>query len=192
VRDKINESAIDLGREPHARVVVVADSHSKLHPKALHWIQQLHPCAILHGGDIGELGVLDELESIAPTTAVRGNVDGRASRIPDHRLIDLSRQNVAVLRVFLTHIAVYGPRLRKDVRERARENQAQLVVCGHSHVPLITSDGALSVFNPGSLGPRRFSLPITFGVIEFAGDIPTLRHIDCETGETWLPPPSTI
>jgi hypothetical protein len=45
------------------------------------------------------------------------------------------------------------------------------------------------VFNPGSVGPRRFHLPIVFGTIAIAasGAI-TLAHVDCETGAAWLPP----
>ena len=62
------------------------------------------------------------------------------------------------------------------------------MVCGHSHVPFIGIDKGLGVFNPGSMGPRRFALPIVFGVI----DVPVqgsmrLRHVSCETGQTWMP-----
>jgi predicted phosphodiesterase len=55
------------------------------------------------------------------------------------------------------------------------------VVCGHSHAPLIARDGRFAVFNPGSIGPRRFMLPISFGVIEVRATGVSMRHIDCET-----------
>jgi hypothetical protein len=61
------------------------------------------------------------------------------------------------------------------------------VVCGHSHVPFIGRDRGLSVFNPGSIGPKRFHLPIVFGVIDIAKNGVSLQHIDCETGERWEP-----
>ncbi|MBT8493546.1 MAG: metallophosphatase family protein [Deltaproteobacteria bacterium] len=177
---------IDLPEGP-ARIAVVADSHSKPHSRALELVSLVAPPAILHAGDIGNLRVLDDLEAIAPLFAVRGNIDGHDPRTPDYRIIDLERDGRRILRILLTHIAVYGPKLRKDVRERARAEGAQLVVCGHSHVPLVAADHGITVFNPGSLGPRRFQLPIVFGVLEI-GDKLGFSHIDCETGEAWSPP----
>jgi hypothetical protein len=55
-------------------------------------------------------------------------------------------------------------------------------------VPFIGQDRGLSVFNPGSIGPRRFQLPIVLGAIEVSAGSARLRHIDCETGQPWLPP----
>jgi predicted phosphodiesterase len=62
-----------------------------------------------------------------------------------------------------------------------------MIVCGHSHVPFVGRDRGLTVFNPGSIGPRRFQLPIVFGVIEIAAGKLSLRHVDCETGGAWEP-----
>ena len=90
----------------------------------------------------------------------------------------------------LVHIAVNGPKLRADAARIARAEHATLVVCGHSHVPFIAEERGLTVFNPGSIGPRRFSLPIVFGTLEL-GPRPRgvrLAHVDCETGARWLPP----
>jgi predicted phosphodiesterase len=88
----------------------------------------------------------------------------------------------------MLHIGVYGPKLRGDVARLARAQEASLVVCGHSHVPFIGRDAGLGVFNPGSVGPRRFQLPIVFGMMDLSPAGVRLRHIDCETGQTWLPP----
>lgn len=60
-------------------------------------------------------------------------------------------------------------------------------MCGHSHVPFIGHDRGLTVLNAGSIGPRRFALPIVFGVLEIADGKLSLRHVDCETGEDWHP-----
>lgn len=174
------------GREP--RLVAVADTHSQPHPRALERIRALAPAAILHGGDIGSLDVVDALSEIAPTFAVRGNIDERLTETPDELLLELvGDDDEAALRLYLTHIAVRGPRLRREVRERARALGAALVVCGHSHVPLIAEDTGIAVFNPGSIGPRRFSLPITFGVMELGERGWQLRHVDVETGRPWSP-----
>jgi uncharacterized protein len=76
------------------------------------------------------------------------------------------------------------------VRKRAKTAGAHVIVCGHSHVPFLTRDDGLTVFNPGSIGPRRFHLPITFGLMTLADSRLMIEHVDCETGEKWLPPAS--
>jgi uncharacterized protein len=141
----------------------------------------------LHAGDIGELAVLDGLAKVAPVFAVRGNIDP-PSDVPDLRLLELASGDAVKLRILLVHIAVYGPKLRKEVGRVALAERASLVVCGHSHVPFIGRDRGLCVFNPGSIGPRRFQLPIVLGAIEISAGNAHLRHIDCETGKPWSPP----
>jgi len=93
-----------------------------------------------------------------------------------------------LLRFLLLHIAVAGPRLRAEVARLAVAEGASLVVCGHSHVPFIGRDRGIAMFNPGSVGPRRFSLPIVLGSISISGGRARLAHIDCETGLPWSPP----
>jgi len=169
------------------RLAVVADTHSKPHPATTERLIELEPDAILHAGDIGELRVLDELAKIAPTLAVRGNIDP-PSAVPELRLIELASDGAILLRILLVHIAVYGPKLRAEVARLAVKERASLVVCGHSHVPFIGRDRGLGIFNPGSIGPRRFQLPIVLGAVDINGGAARLRHIDCETGKAWTPP----
>jgi uncharacterized protein len=52
---------------------------------------------------------------------------------------------------------------------------------------VIARDGGIAVFNPGSLGPRRFRLPVVFGTIDVTPAAVRLAHIDCETGQRWQP-----
>lgn len=168
-------------------VVVVADTHGRPHPGAAPLIERLGPVAILHAGDVGDLAVLAGLRRHAPVLVVRGNIDGHAPRLPDTMTIDFVSGDEPVARVLLTHIALYGPKLRAEVARQARACGASLVICGHSHVPFIGRDKDLVVFNPGSIGPRRFQLPIVFGVLRLGPGGVSMRHVDCETGETWLP-----
>lgn len=169
-------------------IAVVADTHSAPHPKTHERLAELAPDLILHAGDIGDLGVLDDLASVAKVRAVRGNIDVRANDVPDELVLDVTGADGACLvRLLVLHIAVNGPRLRADAARRARVEGASLVVCGHSHVPFIGRDRELTVFNPGSIGPRRFTLPIVLGKIEIAPDAVRLAHVDCETGERWKP-----
>jgi hypothetical protein len=167
---------------------VVADTHSRPHLATVELLRALSPDAILHAGDIGDLGVLETLAAVAPVHAVRGNIDVRAPNLPDELTIDLVHDGARVLRILLVHIAVNGPRLRANVVRTAKAAGAELVVCGHSHVPLIGEDRGLFVFNPGSAGPRRFSLPIVFGTLALGGGGLRLEHVSCETGAKWSPP----
>jgi len=170
------------------RLVVVADTHGRPHPASGRLIAALEPDAILHGGDVGDLAVLEELRKIAPVLAVRGNIDGHAPDLPDVITLDVESDGKGPLRILLLHIAVYGPKLRSEVARMAKAEKAALVVCGHSHVPFIGRDQGINVFNPGSIGPRRFTLPIVMGAIDITPSGVKLRHIEAETGATWLPP----
>lgn len=168
------------------RLVVVADTHSKPHPEAHELIARQTPDAILHAGDVGATTVLDDLGEPAQLIAVRGNIDEVG--LPDSVDISVSSGGRVRLRILLMHIALYGPKLRADAARLAAEHNASIVVCGHSHVPFIGRDRGLAVFNPGSIGPRRFSLPILFGLLTISPSGIQLEHISCETGARWSPP----
>lgn len=145
------------------------------------------PDQILHAGDIGDLGVLDQLGTIAPVLAVRGNIDAVSRTIPDAVVLDVLDAGRPRTRVLLVHYGLVGPRLRREVAQLARGEGASLVICGHSHVPFIGTDRGIGVFNPGSVGPRRFHLPIVFGVIDMDRQRLGMHHVDCETGQIWMP-----
>jgi putative phosphoesterase len=172
------------------RVVAVADTHGNPHPALWSRLEELHPDRLLHAGDVGDPAVLRSLEGYAPLTAVRGNIDDHA--LPDEVILDFTKDSgergaELLLRILLTHIAVAGVTLRADVGRRARAEDVGLVVCGHSHVPFAAHDRGIAVFNPGSVGPRRFHLPIVLGVIEISTAGVSLRHIECATGNEWRP-----
>jgi|HubBroStandDraft_2_1064218.scaffolds.fasta_scaffold27720_2 putative phosphoesterase len=175
---------LNLGRS-RLRIVAVADTHGRPHPDLCTRIAELGPDHILHAGDVGDFSVLRTLETLAPVTAVRGNIDGRD--LPDFVTIEVRGDERALFNILLTHVAVYGPKLRADVARIARAEDASLVVCGHSHVPFAAQDGGITVFNPGSVGPRRFLLPIVLGAIDVTREGVSVRHIDCETGLPWRP-----
>jgi uncharacterized protein len=169
------------------RIVVVADTHGRPHPKSAEVIAAQHPHHILHAGDIGDLQVLERLAKIAPLSAVRGNIDAHDNGVPDTLTIDVCDGDESLFKILLLHIGVNGPKLRADVVRLAQAEGARIVVCGHSHVPFIGRDRDLTIFNPGSIGPRRFQLPIVFGVIDISRQRVAMKHVDCESGEQWLP-----
>ncbi|HKU40485.1 MAG TPA: metallophosphoesterase family protein, partial [Polyangiales bacterium] len=150
------DTTLQLNASGGLRLGIVADTHSQPHPDAARWLAELAPDAILHAGDIGDLRVLDQLAAVAPTIAVRGNIDERASDLPDAVAVDVKSGADSALKLLLLHIAVHGPKIRADAARLAARHAAKLIVCGHSHVPFAGRDRGLVVFNPGSIGPRRF------------------------------------
>jgi uncharacterized protein len=183
-----SSEALTTREDGRLRLVVVADTHSRPHPASHTLIDAQAPDAILHGGDIGELSVLDGLRELAPTIAVRGNIDIRAPTLPDSVDVAIRHPDGKTHFVLLLqHIAIHGVRLRADAARNATEHGASAVICGHSHVPFIGEDRQLLIFNPGSIGPRRFTLPITFGVVDIGAGGIDLHHVSCETGQPWLP-----
>lgn len=114
---------------------------------------------IVHAGDIGSFELLEELQSIAPVDAVRGNNDkGRwAGKIP--LAVTLSIEGV---RIHVIHDV-------KELELNPANERFDVVVSGHSHKPVATErDGVLFV-NPGSAGPRRFKLPVTIAYLDLGG-----------------------
>jgi len=183
----LRETTLSLDAQGELLLAIVADTHSHPHKKTSELIRALAPDAILHAGDIGDLDVLSQLERLAPVIAVRGNIDERAPSLPDAVIVDVHADGQSALKLLLMHIAVYGPKLRADAARLAGASAAKLVVCGHSHVPFIGRDRGLTLFNPGSIGPRRMHLPILFGTLQIKAGKLSLQHIDCETGQPWAP-----
>jgi uncharacterized protein len=170
-----------------ACLVLVADTHSAPHPDSATLVAAQRPTHILHAGDIGDLAVLDELAKLAKVTAVRGNIDVHARDLPDAITIDVRDPSGPLVTLLLVHIAVYGPKLRAEIAKLAGAEGASIVVCGHSHVPFIGRDKGIVIVNPGSIGPRRFQLPIVFATMDVSRERISMHHVSCETGQRWMP-----
>ena len=120
---------------------------------------------ILHAGDVCTAPVLDELAGYAPVHAVLGNNDGAdvaAWGAPETLDLDL-----AGLKVSMIHDS--GPSAGRLGRLRRRFPGADLVVFGHSHIPLNEAAGGLRIFNPGSPTDRRRQPHGTIGLLTVAG-----------------------
>jgi putative phosphoesterase len=131
---------------------------------------------LLHAGDFSTLDVLRELEAIGPPVAgVHGNVDSADIRrlLPEERLVDAAGARIAML-----HDA--GPRPGRLERMRRRfGDRADVVVFGHSHMPLHEQapDG-FQIFNPGSPTERRRAPRHTMGLIHVADGSATCELVD--------------
>jgi putative phosphoesterase len=140
------------------RIGVISDTHGLLRPEVLSLLAGVE--LILHGGDVGKPQVLEGLREIAPVVAVRGNVDrdGATAKLPATEAVEFAGHWFYLLHN-LDELDIDPPAAGLGA-----------VIYGHSHQPAIhRRDGVLYV-NPGSAGPRRFSLPICLGLIDVCED----------------------
>jgi putative phosphoesterase len=132
------------------RIGLVSDTHGLVRPEALEFLRGSD--AIVHAGDIGNAGVLRALEALAPVHAIRGNNDTGpwARELPDSLAVELGGVRLFVLHDF------------KTLARHPAPPGTQVMVCGHSHKPLVADRAeGFRLVNPGSAGPRRFKLPVT-------------------------------
>jgi uncharacterized protein len=139
------------------RIGVVADTHGLLRPEALRRLRGVD--RIVHAGDIGSPDVLRALAAVAPVTAVRGNNDrgSWALALPETAVLVAGK-----VRLHILH----------DVKTLAVDPQAaaiDAVIAGHSHKPSLVKQAGILFMNPGSIGPRRFTLPIAMGFLTIRG-----------------------
>lgn len=139
------------------RIGVISDTHGLFDPSIVSIFEGVD--AIIHAGDIGKLEVIDRLKEIAPVFAVEGNNDSFGN-FPHQRVEVLDGR-----RVFIRHILGELHQLRESDKRMVVELQPNVVVFGHSHRPYQQMLGETMLFNPGSAGPRRFSLPRTVGLL---------------------------
>jgi len=148
------------------RIGVVSDTHGLLRPEALAFLQGSN--YIVHGGDICDEVTLQKLASIAPVTAVRGNNDKGAWA---YKLAETAFLQVGEIFIYAIH----------DLGELDIEPVAagvQVVVSGHTHMPLIEEIAGVLYVNPGSSGPRRFKLPISVAEIIVSGKSVSARIVE--------------
>lgn len=140
-----------------ATVGVISDTHGLLREEALEALGGSD--FIIHAGDIGDVAIIDRLREIAPVTAVRGNNDkGRwAEGIPETEALE-----VEGIRIYVLHAL---DQLAVDPKAAG----FHVIVSGHSHRPGIEAREGVLFVNPGSAGPRRFTLPISVARIGISG-----------------------
>lgn len=135
------------------RIGVLADTHGLLRPEVLAALRGVD--ALLHAGDVGKAEILTQLATIAPVTAIRGNVDtsGPCSLLPETEVVAFDGLSLYMLHDL--HAL--------DLNPAAAGFAA--VICGHSHQPRIEYQRGVLVMNPGSAGPKRFTLPVSVGFL---------------------------
>jgi putative phosphoesterase len=130
---------------------IISDTHGVVRPQAIEALEGVE--MILHAGDVGSQQVLDTLNEIAPVVAVRGNNDkGEWAEVVE----------VGDVSIYMLHDV-------KEIDISPSGAGFQVVVSGHSHKPLIEEQRGVLYVNPGSAGPRRFSLPVSVAHLRVNG-----------------------
>ena len=134
------------------QVGIISDTHGLLRPEAIkHLAGTDH---IIHAGDIGAPEVIEGLRRIAPTTAIRGNID--------------TGEWATDLLVALGGRVLYVLHNLKEIKLDPAASGMDIIISGHSHRPKIETKNGVLYLNPGSAGPRRFKLPIAVAVLAFS------------------------
>lgn len=145
---------------------VISDTHGVLRGDV---IDRLSGCDyIIHAGDIGSEDIIKKLKEIAITIVVKGNND-----LEDwtKSLNEREKINIGGKNIFIIHEIKRLPRYLEGIN---------IVIYGHSHKYSLENEGDVTFFNPGSCGKKRFSLPLTMGIIKIEGEKVKFEKIDLD------------
>lgn len=152
-------------------VGVISDTHGRLRPEVFERLAGVE--RILHAGDVGPAELLVELEAVAPVTAVWGNTDGFdvRARVPEVAELSLEGRRI---------IVVHGHRLGSPTPAalRGAYPDADVIVYGHTHRPLVDRAADRLVVNPGAAGPARFGLRPSVALMTLAGPVSGARIVE--------------
>ena len=154
-------------RESRLKTIgLISDTHGLLRPEAVRALAGVRH--IIHAGDIGGPEILAELRKIAPVHAVRGNNDkgAWAAGIPLYLALELEGVSIHVLHDL------------KEIDIDPKASGFNVVVAGHSHKPTVSERDGVQFVNPGSAGPRRFTLPVTVGFLDITTGPPRARIME--------------
>jgi len=137
---------------------IISDTHGLLRPEALDALQGAN--LILHAGDVGGPEVLEALKGLAPVVAIRGNNDRGewADELPDCEVVA-----VGTVHIYMLHNV-------KEIDLNPATAGFRVVISGHSHKPSVAERQGVLYVNPGSAGPRRFSLPVSVARLSVDGE----------------------
>jgi putative phosphoesterase len=146
-----------MGTKPDIRIGLISDTHGLLRPEAIDALRGSD--YIVHAGDIGRIQIIEQLSSIAPVTAIRGNIDEGdcAARFHETEVLQVAGVNIYVIH---------------NVQELDLDPATaglHVVVFGHSHRPEFNERNGVLFINPGSAGPRRFKLPVSVAELTICG-----------------------
>jgi putative phosphoesterase len=135
------------------RIGVISDTHGLLRPEVLPALAGVD--YILHAGDVGDIGIIQTLRTIAPVTAIRGNIDteGATASLPASEALELGGHLLYMIHAI------------DDLDLKPTAAGISVVLYGHSHKASIEYRNGVLFLNPGSCGPHRFKLPVTLSIL---------------------------
>jgi putative phosphoesterase len=150
-------------------LAVLSDTHGLFRPELPSRLAGVDH--ILHAGDVGDPAILEALERIAPITAIRGNIDryGPCAALPTTAAVEFGG-----CLLYMLHDL-------KDLDLHPRAAGIDVVVSGHTHVPSLSHQDSVLYLNPGSVGPRRFQLPIGYALLRIEAGVPTAELLILDT-----------
>ncbi|WP_194974758.1 metallophosphoesterase family protein [Aquiflexum lacus] len=135
------------------KIGLISDSHGYIDQKVIDYLQDVDE--VWHAGDIGDLRVVENLPRDKARRIVTGNIDDQMARqsFPEEIWVEIEGLKVGII-----HIAGKPPRYAKGIKEKIRENNLQLLVCGHSHICKVEYDKSINCLymNPGAIGQHGF------------------------------------
>lgn len=136
-------------KQTGTQIGVISDTHGLLRPEAVEAL--VNSALILHAGDIGKPEILEELGTIAPVVAIRGNNDTEAwaQTVPESKTIAVDQVSIHLIHIL------------KNLKLEPKLENIRVVISGHSHKPSVEVREEVLFINPGSAGPRRFKLPVS-------------------------------
>ena len=153
------------------RIGIISDTHGTLRDSVFEVFE--HVDYILHGGDVGPVDILMDLEALAPVTAVYGNADGFEIR---ERCPKVAKLELDGLYITVTHGDQFGTPNAIVLRQNFPE--AEIILYGHTHAPLLELvDKTVTVMNPGSAGQPTDGRPPSVGIMELEPGIPPRARI---------------
>ena len=147
---------------------VISDTHGLLRPEVMNAFKGVD--LILHAGDVGDPEVIDHLESVAPVVVVRGNMDygSWADQLPVSKSLVVGKT-----KLFLIHDIEWTHR-------KMEFGSYQVIITGHTHLPLIENKRGILFFNPGSAGHQRQGRPVSIGKLSLCNGKLNARLIELE------------
>ena len=156
----------DLSSKNNYLVGIISDTHGRLPISVSEAFKGVD--LIIHAGDIGEPDILDALDKIAPTIAVRGNMDfGQWAReLPVEESIEINQTVVKVLH------DVYR------ISAKSGKTAPDVVISGHTHRPLQEENRGILYINPGSAGYPKYGQPPTVALLQIKGQSLRVQFVD--------------
>ena len=131
------------------RITLLSDTHGELDKRFFPHFKESDE--IWHAGDIGSIDIIDSLNKLAPVKAVFGNIDNHIIRRSFKQTLLFKCEKVNVM---MTHIGGYPGNYAKGIKDKIKECEPKIFICGHSHILKVMYDKKLKVLhmNPGAVG----------------------------------------